>query len=133
MTLQPTYEQIEKVAEWWAVKTFDTAMNQNNGDDSENGALGFMLANLNAVTAKSKEATPEAREKFKQALIRQLIEDPNTYLDVDYHPSQAIETACKEAGISTNFVPIKTFTIYRKNTNSFEGRFQYSGKFEQIA
>lgn len=133
--MKPTKEQIEKVAEWWAVRTFDCALNQNNGDDSEHGGLAFMMMNILSMQAKDK-APSDARGKFKAAIVERLSKGDGyqaLLLDVDYHPNEGLATACKLAGIDPAMLPIKTHTQFDNEKGEFIGRYQYGGKFETIA
>lgn len=134
--MKPTKEQIEAVAEWWAVKTFDTAMNQNNGDKSPTGDMTFMLMNMLAETNRSK-GDKANRDKFKNSIIKQLseldFENGWHVLSVDYDPCQALYDACKESGIDCHMLPCKTHTQWDKQNTSFIGKYQYGGQFETIA
>jgi hypothetical protein len=37
---------VQKIVKWWSQKAFRTPLNQNNGDNSEHGAMAFMLINF---------------------------------------------------------------------------------------
>lgn len=135
--MKPTKQQIETLAEWWAIKTFDIRANQDNGDTSENGGVAFMLMNMVAMNAK--DSMPEnARQKFKDSIIERLSStDDNSYysymLDVDYHPNQMLLEICEKANVNTSALPVKTFTTWDNGKNKFIGKFQYGGEFEEIA
>lgn len=132
----PTLQQIEACAEWWAVRTFDHLLNQNNGDDSPNGGMTFMLMNMLSMDAKEKAPT-DARDKFKASLIEQLTSANGNYSDsmlyVDYHPDEKLSKACDVAGISSSMIPIKSHTQWDSENGKFIGRYQYGGKFEDVS
>ncbi len=131
-----TYEQaVEITVNWWIEKSFKTPLNQNNGDNSENGGIGFMLINLLSMNAQDRN-TPEKIEKFKETLTKLLLEAKNkgrysNQLDVDYHPSELLSKACEQSGIDTGCLPIKTFTFINQE-NEVEGRYQYGGEWFKI-
>lgn len=124
-------EAINKVVNWWADKSFNTPLNQNNGDDSSAGGFGFLLMNMASMNAQ-KEATPEKIELFKTKLAELLKAD--TYylrnLSVDYHGDMPLVEACEFAGLSTNSLPIKSSTwvdLYN-GTNVVTSALGYYGK-----
>lgn len=131
--MKPTLEQIEKVAEWWAVRTFDKALNQNNGDDSENGAMAFILMNMNASNAR-QSASSDSRESFKRSIIDLLDKGEMGYtLDVDYSPNEPLRVACNSSGINSGMLPCKTFSLWHSSDCKFRGRHMYGGPWEDIA
>lgn len=128
--MKPSKEQLEKFAEWWAVKSFDIALNQNNGDDSPNGGMAFMLMNMASMKAK-ETITTESRQKFKDSIVRQLLgRDRNLTLDVDYHPCEELAIACQVAGVNCGILPCKTFSDFRDG--KFVAKYQYGGKLETL-
>lgn len=128
-----TYEEaVLKTVFFWSDKAFRTAFNQNNGDDSENGAFVFMLMNAASSNAK-KQITHEMINKFESKLTENLmaLKDENPYnrmLDVDYHPNEPLRDACEFAGIDSSCMPCKTFTRIEKD-NQVTAKYQYGGKF----
>ena len=134
--MKRTYKEAVKIAvDWWAEKSFDTAVNQNNGDNSPLGGFAFALMNTVSIHAQ-KEVTPEMVEKFKSRLTETLIaaESENrfsTYLDVDYEPNEKLREAAAFSGISTALFPCKTFTKIT-DTNEVEGSYQYGGAFFKL-
>jgi hypothetical protein len=132
--MKPTKEQIEAVAEWWAVRTFDKVFNQNNGDNSPNGGIGFLLANTAAMQAREKTGV-EARLNFKVEIVKHLESVTDFYemqLDVDYNPNLPLHDICVRSGVDTGMLPCKTFTLWDRQENCFRGRYQYGGPWETI-
>jgi len=128
-------EAVEIMVKWWSEKSFATPFNQNNGDNSPAGGLGFILGNM--LSDKAKEgATPEKIAAFEEALTKYLLAGENkgrwgTELDVDYHPNEILADAAKASGIDTSCLPIKTFTFINSE-NEVEGRYQYGGAWFKI-
>jgi hypothetical protein len=125
-------EAVELTVNWWAEKSFETLLNQNNGDNSEAGGIGFILSNMLLMSAREKN-TPEKIEKFKNELTNLLLEAEgkgryNNELDVDYHPNKLLSNACELSGVDAACLPIKTFTYIDKD-NSIKGRYQYGGEW----
>ena len=125
-------EAVELTVNWWIEKSFKTALNQNNGDKSDSGGIGFMLMNMVSMSAQDKN-TPDKIEKFKQELTRILLEAEgkgryNNELDVDYHPNHILSEAAKLSRIDSGCFPCKTFT-YINDKNEIEGRYQYGGEW----
>ena len=128
-------EAVELTVNWWIEKSFKTPLNQNNGDNSQNGGIGFMLMNMVSMSAQDKN-TPDKVEKFKTELTKLLLEAEgkgryNNELDVDYHPNRLLSTACELSGIDSGCLPCKTFT-YINNENEVEGRYQYGGEWFKL-
>ena len=131
-----TYEEaVEISVKWWSEKAFDTMLNQNNGDDSENCGMAFMLMNL--VSSKAQEkVTPETKQKFEQKLTEILLSKKGEHryanqLDVDYHPNRNLAEACAFAGVDEYCLPCKTFTFIDEN-NIVRGRYQYGGAWFEL-
>lgn len=111
-------------------------MNQNDGDDSEQGGMISMLMNMNAHAAQS-EVTPEKIELFREQLTKNLMEmrDMNQrLLEVDYDPCLALSTAADHAGIDYGAFPCKTFTSIREKGDGFIAisKYQYQGDFIEL-
>lgn len=137
--MSQTYEQaVDKVVNWWADKSFGGKLNQNNGDNSEQGGLGFLLMNYVSLKAQD-EVTEEKIQKFKSKLTELLLDpDTNKYykhcIGVDYHPDMPLADACAHAGINTSCLPIKTNTwiqIY-DGSNTVLAALGYHGKREEL-
>ena len=125
-----TPEQLEANAEWWAVRTFDHALNQNNGDTSDKGEMSFMLMNL--VSSKARQsADPNARQKFKDKLIELMADKDHFNIYVDYHPDPELAEACDYAGIGYEALPCKSGTEFSKG--QLKGKYQYGGQWTKIA
>lgn len=135
-TIVRTYaEAVEVCVNWWIEKTFKTPLNQNNGDNSPQGGMVFMLMNMLASNSQ-KEVTPEKIEAFKTKLTELLMaveENGNYYteLSVDYHPNDMLYEACEFAKVDTACLPVKTFTRINKS-NEIEGRYQYGGAWFKL-
>jgi hypothetical protein len=128
-------EAVEISVNWWVEKSFATKFNQNNGDNSDNNRIGFLLMNM-AAANKQKEVTDDKIEKFKSKLTELLLanEEKGRYekeLDVDYNPNRILSEACKFAGINSICLPCKTFTFIN-NENEVEGRYQYGGELFKL-
>lgn len=128
-----TYEQaLDKVINFWAEKSFNTALNQNNGDNSIHGGTMFMLANL--ISQKGQqEATPHKIEVFKERLKYHILNHKYSshfkfMLSVDYDCNMALALACEDAGLSTACVPIKTQTWIDRVTFEASASYQYGGE-----
>lgn len=123
-------EAVEIMVKWWSEKSFKTPLNQNNGDNSPAGGLGFILGNMLADKAK-EGATPEKIAAFEKSLTERLLTKEDGYdwdreLDVDYHPNEILADAAKESGINTSCFPIKTWIRINRD-NQIVGRYQYGG------
>lgn len=97
-----------QIANWWADKISHTKF--DNGDTSETGFMAMALALMSV-----QPVTEEQREKFVKALVERIDGKENLFLDVDYHPSKDLREAAKEAGISENNFPWKTFVVMYRN------------------
>ncbi len=128
-------EAVDLMVNWWVEKSFNTTLNQNNGDNTKNGIFSFAL--MNTLSGKAqKEITQEQIQLFSTKLTELLLEAEQehssdytrhyTELDVDYNPNPPLEIACKTAGISTLCLPVKTFT-YIDQDFTVNGRYQYGG------
>jgi hypothetical protein len=130
-----TFEQaVEKTVNWWAEKSFNTPMNQNNGDDSHNGGMAFALMNLVSMQSQSK-VTPDKIERFKEKLTEQLLDKGNNgwiNLHVDYHPDTMLSDACEYAGINAfGLLPCKT-TSWIDKENKVTVSYGYRGEIKEI-
>ena len=135
-TEKRTYEEaVEITVKWWSEKSFETLLNQNNGDDSEHGGMAFMLMNMVSVKAQERN-TPEMIEKFQTKLKEILLSKKGeghygNQLDVDYHPNKILYDACQFSGIDSGCLPIKTFTRIESD-NKIRGRYQYGGEWFEL-
>ena len=127
-------DAVLKTVIFWSEKSFKTAFNQNNGDNSENGAMSFMLMNMVASKAQA-EATPDKIKNFEEKLYELLIaekENPyNLTLDVDYSPCRILGEAARFAGLNPSCLPCKTFTRI-ENDYSVTAKYQYGGEFIKL-
>lgn len=128
-------EAVELTVNWWAEKSFNTPLNQNNGDSSETGSIAFMLMNMNSMSAQERN-TPDKIEKFKAELTKILLDNESDVkrgytLDVDYHPNKYLSEACELSGVDPSCLPCKTFTGIN-NENEVEGRYQYGGDWFKL-
>lgn len=131
-----TYEEaVEIMIDWWVKKSFETSLNQNNGDDTDTGGMAFLLMNMVSMQAQEK-VTPIKIENFKSALTIILLQQEGkgewaNELDVDYHPNENLSKACEMSGVDSRCLPIKTFTRIDKD-NIVRGRYQYGGDWFAI-
>lgn len=128
-------EAVEIMVNWWIEKSFHTLFNQNNGDNSPQGGLGFALMNTLSMKENDK-VTPEKIEKFKSKLTELLLLQEgkgrwDNQLDVDYDVHGMLAEACAFSDISEFCIPIKTFT-YIDEDNTINGRYQYGGEWFKI-
>lgn len=112
--MKQSYEDaVLKTVMWWVEKSFNTTLNQNNGDNSPQGGMAFMLMNMLSMDSQ-KDATPDKIKKFEEKLTELLMENRddrfNRNLDVDYHPCKLLSIACEYAGINPGCLPCKTFS-----------------------
>ncbi len=128
-------EAVDLMVDWWVEKSFKTPLNQNNGDNSDNGWFGHLL--MNNLSRKAQEQIDEFKiQKFKGKLTEILldVEGKGRYyneMDVDYHPNEKLQIACRYAEIDPSCLPCKTFTFIN-NENEIEGRYQYGGDWFKI-
>ncbi len=107
-------EAVEITVKWWSEKSFQTAINQNNGDDSPAGGIVFLLQNMLSTKVRA-DTTPEMIAKFEANLTENLMSVENdsrykTELSVDYHPNKMLSDACTHAGIDASVLPCKSST-----------------------
>lgn len=133
MSNKQTYEEaVLKTVMWWSDKAFRTPLNQNNGDDSHQGSMIFMLQNM--VSTKAQDtATPEKIKKFENKLTELLMNKSGyeVILDVDYHPCELLATAATFAGIDTGCFPCKSYTTITKSNEVF-AKYQYGNSAVKI-
>ena len=133
---QKVIEGIEKVAEFWAEKSFRGGMNQNNGDHSPTGGLTAILMNDLSLRAQG-EVSDELVLEFQLQLIEQLKSAMSSYgrtLHCDYHPCKMLVDAAKAAGIkdsSMQAFPCKT-TTWIDDEGKVTASYQYGGKIQTL-
>lgn len=120
-------EAVDKVVDWWAKVSFDTLLNQNNGDQSPNGGIAFILMNQLSMRAQSK-VTPEKVQVFKDHLRAGILDEWNRELHVDYHGDRLLTNALDAAGIDHGCLPIKTYSMINLATNVATASLGYHGK-----
>lgn len=117
---------ISRAVDLWCKKLFKPVF--DNGDDSEVGAIGGILATVNIQRAKNGIDDLQARvEVFRKTLIESLIETRdsedyfNRWLDTDYHPSPELAKAADIAGIPHSLFSCKSSVMMREGcvTSSF--------------
>lgn len=134
--VQTFEEAVLKTVMFWSEKGFRTKFNQNNGDDSANGGMAFILMNMLAGKAQ-ESVTEEKIKKFEDSLSKKLHEAKangsrwELTLDVDYDPNKMLYEACQEAGLDPRALPCKTFTRINED-NSVDAKYQYGGKFVKL-
>lgn len=131
--MKNTYEEaVLKCVLWWVEKSFHTSLNQNNGDDSTNGGISFMLMNMLSMQAQDS-VTPNKIKKFEEKLTELLMavkDSSNKWdkeLDVDYHLCQKLTEAAKYADIDFSCFPIKSWTVI-DNDNKVFAKYQYGAE-----
>jgi len=130
-SMKQTFEEAAlKCVMFWSDKSFRTSLNQNNGDDSPNAGIGFMLMNMLSLTAQ-ETVTEEKIKKFENKLVELLVETKKRgaakwemELDVDYHPSKLLEEAANFAEIDPQCFPCKTWTQI-DDDNVATAKYQY--------
>lgn len=111
--MKQSYEQaVLKTVTWWGEK-IQSPLNQNNGDNSPNGGMAFLLMNMAAGNAQ-ESITPHKVDIFKTALTDRLMGVENEKylqtLDVDYHPNAFLSESAQIADIDASAFPCKTWT-----------------------
>lgn len=130
-----TYEEaVIKMVLFWSEK-IQQPINQNNGDDSENGGMSFMLMNM-AANGAQKSITPDKIKVFEKSLTERLmaIESKSNWekaLDVDYHPNRLLAESATEAGIDLGVFPCKTYTCIQEG-NKVIGAMGYHGERKEL-
>jgi len=121
-----TKERAEKVAQWWADRTFAS----DNQGTTGSAKLDYMI---NYHHKESDQPTESQILKFKESITQYLISEKSGDLEliVDYHPNDPLAIACVVADIDTSLLPRKTFSLYR--AGEFIGRNGYGSDFEKIA
>ena len=120
---------IDRAVELWCRKLKKPVF--NNGDDSEAGFIGGMLATLNMDVDKVKifdmEKSINIFRKELSIKLKQLRDNPKEgeyftpWLDVDYGPCKTLSEVADKAGIPYSQFSCKTFISMRKEcvTTSF--------------
>ena len=110
---------IGRAVELWCRSLFNPAF--NNGDNSEAGAMGHMLATMNMQNAKAGVDDLRSRvEIFRKTLIANLIKKRdggdyfNCWLDTDYHPCADLAEAAAIAGIPNSLFSCKSSVMMRE-------------------
>lgn len=104
---------ISRAVELWCRKLF--APKFDNGDDSEAGFIGGMLATINLHKTKDAETNLSDKvEVFRTSLTKALIELRGSeeyfypWLNVDYYPCELLSNAAKEAEIPERLFSCKS-------------------------
>ena len=106
---------INLMADWWCSQITTISPNSNNGDNSSDGGMAFILGNL--LNAQSRNAMPpDAPQKFKEIFVKKAMEHYKESgvlpeMSVDYDPSRFLYDVAKEASISPNTFPCKSCSI----------------------
>jgi len=136
LTTQQTFEDaVLKTVMFWSDKSFRTSFNQNNGDDSPNGRMAFML--MNFVANKAQESVSDDKIKMFEDKLTELLKEDHEQvkwgleLSVDYNPCDKLYLAAKFAGIDPSCFPCKTFTRIEKDL-SVTAKYQYGGQFIKL-
>ena len=129
---QTLEDAVLKTVTWWSDKSFRTVMNQNNGDDADDGVVNILL---NTASMKAKNGiTGEQIKKFEDKLTELLMNAKSSYdrsLSVDYHPCEKLFEAAEFAGINSSCFPCKSCTSIDNNNKAF-AKYQYGGDHNEI-
>jgi hypothetical protein len=131
--MQTLEQAISKVVKFWSEKSFRTPLNQNNGDNSENGEISFLLMNQVALTAQSN-VTDEKIKAFEDKLTELLLKsEPHerAWLDVDYHPCKMLSDAAQYAGLDDGCFPCKSSTHIGRD-NIAQAKYQYGSQMVDL-
>ena len=124
-------DAIIKVTLFWSDKSFRTALNQNNGDESPQGSMSFMLMNMVSDKAQ-KSITDDKIKIFEKELAKEITgyrdkyPDSAVWMDVDYHPAAILANPAAQAEIDPGCFPCKTWVRINRD-NSVEASYQYGG------
>lgn len=128
-------EVMKLAADFWCERIFGSAR-QDNGDNSDTGFLGMMMASM-LKTDSMKKQDSSVRDKawnliaeyYGKVFDKTL---PNRFedeLSVDYHPCEALYNILKEAGVNERdincIVPVKTSLALRDFDKSLVGTSGY--------
>lgn len=126
---------ISKAVDIWCKKLFNPVY--DNGDNSEHGAIGHMLATMNIQKDKSKITDLAGSvEKFRKVITAELIrlrdspaknEHFPSWLDVDYGPCKVLGDAADKAGIPPSLFSCKSAVLMRPR--SIAAHFGYCGNY----
>ena len=111
---------IVRAAEIWGKALHNPKF--DNGDNSQAGGLGHMLATMNMQNAKENvPSLVDQVEKFKKVLVSNLIAQRDSgeyfrgWLDTDYHPCKELAGAANEAGIPHNLFSCKSTVMINED------------------
>ena len=106
-----TKEQIEKAVNWWA----DVIQNPkfDNGDGSEIGGVGKVLANMTRDKCKPTLNQIDEFKKHLKIMLENAETLPYRGLFCDYHPEGPLIEAAEKSGISEMNFPWKTRMWFR--------------------
>lgn len=132
--MEQTFEEaVLKTVMFWSDKSFRTPLNQNNGDNSENGAMSFMLMNM--VSGEAQKSVTENKVKQFEKYLTQILMDKSdeayVELSVDYNPCNELKVAAGFAELDFACFPCKTFTRIEKD-RSVTAKYQYGGEFIKL-
>lgn len=129
MTQKTLDGAINAVCDFW-IEKMQKPMNQNNGDNSGNGGIAFLLMNMLSATSQ-ESITPKKIEMFRIKLTEIIKRDFRNIFyvcDVDYNPSNNLCEALDYAEIPYSVMPCKTHTTILADL-SVRGKYQYGGNF----
>lgn len=131
-----TREEVMKIAaDFWCKRIFDSCR-QDNGDNSDIGVYGMIMASMQKINSMNKQ-NASVRDKawyliaeyYGKVFDKTL---PNNFehgLSVDYYPCQALHDILKEAGVDDRDIdciaPIKTSLSLRDFDKSLVGTSGY--------
>lgn len=103
-------EQIKAACEWWGKALLNPKF--DNGDDSNAGGMGMVLAILANGNGPSAESVKRFEVELSQILSRETDKPSYFSIGTDYGPDTILGTAAALAGIATQF-PWKTDMTFK--------------------
>lgn len=126
--MQSYEDAVLKVVMWWSDKSFRAVMNQNNGDNSQQG--GVVSALMNMVSLKAQDAVSDEQIKKFESKLTDLLMNAGKFdrtLSVDYDPCEMLYKAAEFAGIDTYCFPCKSHTRIDEQNNAY-AKYQYGAQ-----
>lgn len=104
----------ELITQWWVNQLFEKSNNFNNGDNSQEGGMTFMLAVIAKGAAQDK--TPNhSIQAFKLNMMEFLNsgDERSSELYVDYSPNYELSLILEKSGVSPMLCPWKSGTYIK--------------------
>ena len=126
--MQSYEDAVLKVVMWWSDKSFRAVMNQNNGDNSQQG--GIVSALMNMASLKAQDAVSDEQIKKFESKLTDLLMNAGKFdrtLSVDYDPCEMLYRAAEFSGIDTYCFPCKSYTRIDDQNNAY-AKYQYGAQ-----